>query len=174
MAETDVAAALRSGPESEAELRELAQAAAHAPTSELLHLLRTSSAAQASVLFRLLDKNTALELFEDLEPGDQADLIRALRGDDIAHLIDELDPDDRASLFDELPASVADRLLQGLDPAERQMTSTVLGYPRDSIGRYMSPEVLPINQDLTAGQAFQRVRADRRPGDDIPAAHRQR
>src|SRR5690625_8011190 len=56
----------------------------------------------------------------------------------VADIIGELDPDDRASLFDELPASVAERLMHGLDAGERAMTTTVLGYPRDSIGRYMS------------------------------------
>ena len=74
-------------------------------------------------------------------------------------IIGDLDPDDRASLFDELPASVVERLMQGLDADERAMTTMVLGYPRTSIGRYMSPEVLTLHPDQTIGEALVHVRA---------------
>ena len=39
------------------------------------------------------------------------------------------------------------------------MTAAVLGYPRDAIGRYMSPEVLNLHADWTAADAMEVVRA---------------
>ena len=150
---------LNTQPRSEAELQQLARLAVDVPTQELVYLTRAVPGAQAAILYRVLDRDVALAVFEDLDPGDQADLITALRGTDIADIIIELDPDDRAQLFDQLPAVVADRLMQGLDPDERRMTTAVLGYPRDSIGRYMSPEVLTIQQTLTVGEALERVQS---------------
>lgn len=149
---------LERGAASEHELRELAALAAELPTSELLYLLRSMPGTRAAILYRVLDKDTALAVFEDLAPADQADLIHALRSTEIADLIEDLDPDDRAQLFDQLPASVADRLMRGLNPEERRMTTAVLGYPRDAIGRYMSPEVITIEESATVQEALARVR----------------
>ena len=59
-------------------------------------------------------------------------------------LFEEMDPDDRARLTEEMPAKVARRLLAGLSPNERRLTSTLLGYPEDSAGRLMSPEVASL------------------------------
>jgi magnesium transporter len=150
---------LHRDPRSEGDLAALSTQARSLPVGELSYLVATSTAQRAAVLYRVLDKDTALSVFEDLTPADQAALVGALRSTETAELISALDPDDRAGLLDELPASVADRLITGLSPAERQMTATMLGYPRDAIGRYMSPEVLALPEDLTAAAALAQVRA---------------
>ncbi|WP_446666647.1 magnesium transporter [Flexivirga sp. B27] len=154
-----VATLVRRGPRGEADLEQLAAQARPLPARELSYLIRTTNAQHGAVLFRVLDKDTALAVFEVLPPGDQAALVGALRSSETAELIEQLDPDDRARLLDELPATVTDQLITGLSPAERRMTTTVLGYSRHAIGRYMSPEVLPLDQDLSAGDALERVRA---------------
>ena len=61
------------------------------------------------MLFRVLTKEEALDVFEDLPPAYQAELIGNLREPEVAHIVDGLDPDDRAELFGELPAGVASR-----------------------------------------------------------------
>ncbi|MCQ9369137.1 magnesium transporter [Brevibacterium sp. 50QC2O2] len=149
---------LRSGAPTRAHLPALARAAQALPVAELLYVMRSLPPARAAILYRVLEKDTALDVFDQLSAADQAELIGGLRTDEIAELIGNLDPDDRARLLDELPAKVADRLLAGLDPQERANTSVVLGYPKDSIGRHMSPEVLLLRADSTAGRALARVR----------------
>lgn len=129
------------------------------PQPELTRLVHTSTPLQSAVLFRILDKDEALAVFENLTPGYQAELIQNLREPEIAHIVDGLDPDDRAELFGELPANVVTRLMSGLDAEEREMTTAVLGYPKSAIGRYMSPEVLSLHADWTAAEAMEVVRA---------------
>ena len=150
---------LRGQPQSEAELERLAQQAHQLPAAELEYLIETRPATESALLFRVLDKPTALQVFEGLPSEHQAELISGLRTPHVGAIIGDLDPDDRASLFDELPASVVERLMQGLDADERAMTTMVLGYPRTSIGRYMSPEVLALHPDQTIGEALVHVRA---------------
>ena len=153
-----VQALLRSAPQSEAQLEQLAREAQTLPIVELVYLVETRPDTEAAILFRVLDKDTALAVFESLPAPHQAELISALRTQQVADIITDLDPDDRASLFDELPASVAERLLHGLDADQRAMTTAVLGYPREAIGRYMSPEVLTLSPGMTAGDALAHVR----------------
>lgn len=128
------------------------------PVHELTRLVSNRPIVQSAVLFRVLKKDEALAVFENLPPSYQADLIQALRGPDVAEIIEGLDPDDRAELFGELPAIVVKSMMKGLSHDERIKTSIVLGYPRDAIGRYMSPEVLSLHEDWDARRALEVVR----------------
>lgn len=107
-----------------------------------------------ALAFRALRKDMAIEVFEDLDPALQRELLDGLREEVTSDLVDRLDPDDRAVLFGELPAKVARKLLAELSDAERAMTSILLGYPADSVGRRMSPEVFAVPVTATADQAL--------------------
>lgn len=109
--------------------------------------------------FRLLDKDRAMEVFEDLDPPLQRELLDGLADSATAELFDGLDPDDRAALLPEVPAKVVARLLSGLSKRDRDLTVTLLGYPAKSAGRRMSPELVSVHQDFTVAQALERVRA---------------
>ncbi len=80
----------------------------------------------------------------------QKELIESLQDEEVAAAFADLDPDDRVALLDEVPAEVAARLMQDLSPAERELTADILGYPKKSIGRRMSPEVSGIGPGVTA------------------------
>lgn len=112
-----------------------------------------------AVVYRLLPKDQALDVFEGLDPALQGDLIRALRDEDVAQIFARLDPDDRVGLLDELPASVASRLLRGLTAPERELTGVVLGYPVRSIGRRMSPRYITAHPMMAVGEVLDRVRS---------------
>jgi magnesium transporter len=114
---------------------------------------------ERAIRFRRLDKDTAATAFDALDPPQQAELVDALASDRIRELIAELDPDDRARLLDEVPAGVARRLLAQLSPRDRWLTAELLGYPPESAGRIMSPEVLSLHVGQSAGEALERVRA---------------
>ncbi|MET0189261.1 MAG: magnesium transporter, partial [Pseudonocardia sediminis] len=66
----------------------------------------------------------------------------------------------RARMLGEVPASVANRVLAGLSPGERDMTASLLGYPALSAGRSMSPELVSLHSDDTVARAMDRVRRD--------------
>lgn len=120
--------------------------------------LRRSDRLTRALAFRALTKDFAIEVFEDLDPELQRELIADLRAEVTADLVDRLDPDDRAVLFDELPAKVARKLLSELSKDERDMTTALLGYPADSVGRRMSPEVVAVPVTETVEQALVRAR----------------
>ncbi|MDT0308143.1 magnesium transporter [Streptomyces sp. DSM 44917] len=115
-------------------------------------------AVESVITFRLLDKDRALEVFEELEPVDQQQILEGLRDQAFRDLVENMDPDDRARMLKEAPAKVAKRVLAGLSAHERQMTAALLGYPEGSVGRYMTPETVALPDDLTVGQALEVVR----------------
>jgi magnesium transporter len=131
---------------------------AQADVVEIAEELSRLSREQRAVPFRLLAKDRALEVFELLDPSLQQELLEGLRDTNVRQLFEEMDPDDRARLTEEMPAKVARRLLAGLSPNERRLTATLLGYPEDSAGRLMSPEVASLRANMTAAQALDRLR----------------
>ncbi len=128
------------------------------PIQDVVALVERSTATRAAVVLRLLSRRRSIEVFDTLDAAQQADLIRALGNAEVYEFFDELDPDDRVSLLDELPAEIADRLIRSLQPTERDVTGVVLGYPKGSIGRRMSPELPIIYADMTAEEALEELR----------------
>lgn len=113
----------------------------------------------AGVPFRLLDKDRALAVFEELDPPDQQRILAGLRDHTFRDLVEAMDPDDRARMLGEAPAKVVKRVLAGLSPNERRMTAALLGYPEDAVGRIMTPETVAVPQGLSAAAALEVVRA---------------
>lgn len=141
------------------DLAGISQALAPLNVSETLEQLERLSTIERAVAYRTLPKDRAIEVFERLDAALQADLVAGLKEADVAEVFAQLSPDDRVALLDELPASVAHRLISGLDEKERALTSTVLGYPQGSVGRVMSPEFVTTHPHITAGETLRRVRA---------------
>lgn len=129
------------------------------PPYQIADELARADAVEAVLLFRLLDKDRALTVFEELDPSGQHKVLSGLRDQAFYDLVEDMDPDDRARLLGEAPAKFARHVLAGLSPHERSMTAALLGYPEGSVGRYMSPEIVAIRRHLTAGQALEVVRA---------------
>ena len=121
----------------------------------LAHLPRE----QPAIAFRLLAKDQALDAFENLDRAAKRELVTRLAEREVQDVFVALDPDDRVELLDELPASVASSLLRTVPEDARAATNVVLGYPKGSIGRRMSPEFVHVRPEDTLGVALARVRA---------------
>ncbi|GAC56149.1 magnesium transporter MgtE [Gordonia hirsuta DSM 44140 = NBRC 16056] len=136
--------------------------------SEILHPLAPQEAAALledlpanlrTIGFRLLHKHQALEVFDNFDTDSQAELIHELGSSEVARAFDNLEPEDRAELLDELPSSVAKQLVRSLSPEERELTAVVLGFPRGSVGRRMSPDFIHAFSDDDAATVLDRVKA---------------
>src|SRR5690554_4276454 len=81
-------------------------------TPDVLRLLNRLNRRRRAIVYRLLDKDHALWVFERLSPSLQWELLETLQEQDVISLFTGLGPDDRVRLLDELPATVAARLLR--------------------------------------------------------------
>ncbi|ALV44677.1 magnesium transporter [Arthrobacter alpinus] len=136
----------------------VSQALAPLDISETLEQLERLNTIERALAYRTLPKGRAVEVFERLDAALQADLVSGLQESEVADVFAQLSPDDRVALMDELPASLANRLILGLNEKERALTSTVLGYPQRAVGRFMSPEFVTTHPHLSVGETFARVR----------------
>ena len=112
------------------------------------------------ILFRLLSREMAKETFQHLSHDEQEDIIEsmAVNIDKVTDLLNDLDPDDRTAFFEELPGEVSQRLMQMLSKEEREIATQLLGYPKETIGRLMTPEYVAVKPHFTVQQALEHIR----------------
>lgn len=139
-------------------LRDLRTSLDALSTGDVVDFLERLGVKDRAVTFRLLPKDTAVEVLDMLDQSLQREIIEGLQDVDVAHFFESLDPDDRVRLMDEMPASVARKMMRHLDPRERSLTNIVLGYPEGTIGRQMSPEFVALPERWTVSQAMEKVR----------------
>ncbi len=112
------------------------------------------------ILFRLLHRDQAKEVFQLLPHDKQKEITLSLAENShkISNLLNDIAPDDRTAFFEELPGKMTQRLIQVLTPEQRTITNQLLGYPKDSIGRLMTPEYVAIKTHFTVEQALNHIR----------------
>ncbi len=127
---------------------------------QIAELLKELSDKESIILFRLLNRAQSKDVFQLLPLIDQQNIIEGLAKNTqrLSDLLNDLEPDDRTAFFEELPGQVAQGLMQLLTPEERSITTQLLGYPEDSIGRLMTPEYVAIRPNYTVAQAFEHIR----------------
>jgi magnesium transporter len=113
-----------------------------------------------AVLLRLLPRDVAAEVFEYLPLDDQEKTLHALGNEQVAQILNDIAPDDRTRLLEELPAAATQKLLSLLNPEERKIATELLGYPKKSIGRRMTPEYVAIKQSWTAAEVLEHLRQE--------------
>ena len=125
---------------------------------DVARLLRDLPEGQEVMAFRLLPKDQAVAVFEQMEPQEQRQLLESFHTDAAKELFNELSPDVRTRLLDEVPDIVARQLIQLLDPQERKATVALLGYEDGTAGRVMTPDLVELSRDMTVSQAMEHIR----------------
>ena len=128
------------------------------PPPEVAELLADLDRKNRMVVFRLLPRRLAGEVFALLDADVQNLMIELLASEEVRGLLAGLTPDDRTALFEELPAGVLHRLLALLPDAQRREALTLLSYPEDSVGRLMTTAYITLRPEWTVRQALEHLR----------------
>jgi magnesium transporter len=126
--------------------------------SDIAELIIDLPAEDEGIIFRMLSREKAAAVFEYLPRGVQRDLLKSLSSDTVKAILNDMTPDDRTRLFDTLPAEVTRQLLDTLSPEELKSARELLGYPKGTVGRYMTPEYVALPPDITAREALDLIR----------------
>ncbi|HRB08126.1 MAG TPA: magnesium transporter [Niabella sp.] len=100
----------------------------------------------------------AVNVFKLLDIGEQKRIIQELSPSHTAALLNELPADDRTDFLEELPDNVVRELIKLLDPEERRITLSLLGYPENSIGRLMNPDYVYVYPYNTVSEVFATIK----------------
>lgn len=110
------------------------------------------------VIYRLLSKEKASEVFAELDSDVQEKLISYLTDKELRSMMNELFMDDAADLIEEMPAYVVKRILKNIKPENRKIINELLNYPEDSAGSMMTVELVDLKEQMTVNEAFDRIK----------------
>ena len=110
------------------------------------------------IMFRILPKELAADVFVEMEPDMQETLIKSFSDKELEEVMDQLYLDDTVDIIEEMPANVVRRILRHTDPELRRSINTVLHYPKASAGSIMTIEYVDLRKDMTVLDAFTRIR----------------
>ncbi len=123
---------------------------------------------QIVVVYRLLSKDVAAEVFVELDSDMQEKLINAFTDKELKNVIDDLFMDDTVDLIEEMPANVVKRILKTQKAEDRKLINDLLKYPEDSAGSIMTTEFVDLKENMTVKDAIDKIR---KIGDDAESIY---
>ena len=113
---------------------------------------------RAAVIFRMLKKDSAAEIFAELDPDLQTKLVGLMTDREVKEIYEELYVDDAVDTLEEMPANVVKRILQLATAQTRAEINRFLAYPEDSAGSVMTSEFIDLKKNMTCEQAIAHIR----------------
>ncbi|MBF7097742.1 magnesium transporter [Alkalibacter mobilis] len=128
----------------------------HAP--DIADAMEEVNDKESLLMFRLLPKDLAVEVFSHLESFYQAKLSQLIKEDELRELVNELNFDDKIDYLEEIPAILVKKILQNTPENERKLINQFLNYPEYSAGSIMTIEFVDLKKLMTVKQAIARIR----------------
>lgn len=110
------------------------------------------------LLYRILPKELAADVFVEMDSDVQEGLIRGFSDLELREVLDELYVDEAVDIIEEMPATVVKRILKHADPVMRKSINEILKYPEDAAGSIMTTEYVDLKKQMTVRDAFTRIR----------------
>ena len=111
-----------------------------------------------ALVFRLLPKAQAAEVFANLDVEDQEHIINAISDAELGNIVEELYVDDAVDMMEELPANVVKRVMRTATPETRNLINQYLKYPENSAGSIMTAEFIDLKKYMNVRESIARIR----------------
>lgn len=127
--------------------------------ADIAELLEHTDDKLSIIVFRLLSKDAAADVFSHMSPEKQIALSRLTNDEELAIIVNELFFDDKIDFLEEMPAYVVKKILKNSSETERKLVNHFLNYPDSSAGGLMTIEFVDLNKHMTVAQALEKIRA---------------
>lgn len=128
------------------------------PAVDVAELLEELEPEVAVVIFRLLKKVKAADVFSYLSTAKGIELLEVFSREQLSDVMNNLEPDERVALMEELPGDLTQRLFNSMDPKNIAQVRMLLGYPAESVGRLMTTNYVKIKKDWSVEKSFEHIR----------------
>lgn len=136
----------------------LKEVLADVPPADIAELLVELDGDVAVVVFRLLKKNIAADVFAELPSNKGVTLLELFTKQQLSEVMSNLEPDEQVALMEELPGDLTQRVMNSMRPSDQLQVKKLLGYPEDSVGRLMTPRYVRVKSDWTVKRSMEHIR----------------
>ena len=127
---------------------------------DIAEFIEELEAEKKVLVYRMLPKELAADVFSFLEVDDQEHIINSITDYELGKIVEDLYVDDAVDMLEELPAIVVKRVLQNATPETRNLINQFLQYPENSAGSIMTAEYIGLKRNMTVEQAFAYIRVN--------------
>ena len=127
-------------------------------SAEIARLLEGVSPKERIQLWVNIDPGTQGDILKDLSEDVQSQLLNKMDVDSIVKATEGLDMDDLADIVPVLPESALHNLLLTLDHKHRDHLKRVLSYPEDSAGGLMNIDIITVRDDVNVRTVIRYLR----------------
>lgn len=128
------------------------------PPVDIAELLEELDTKYSLLVFRMLHKDVAVEVFAHLSVKQQTNFSLMIKEDELKEILEELYFDDKIDFLEEMPSSVVKKILKYSTETERKLINQFLNYPENSAGSLMTIEFVDLKKELTIDEALLHVR----------------
>ena len=125
---------------------------------DIAALIEELDSERTVVVFRMLPKEVATDVFAELPVETQTHIINSITDQEISEIVEDLFLDDAVDMMEELPATVVKRVLKNTRPETRNLINQSLNYPENSAGSIMTAEYIGLKKNMTVEQSFAYIR----------------
>jgi magnesium transporter len=128
------------------------------PSVDIAELFSEVESRYHAVLLRLLSKETAADVFVELDTDTQMALIESFTDHELAGILEEMYLDDTVDIIEEMPAAVVKRIIKFSSKEEREMINRLLLFDKDTAGAIMTTEYVRLVPEMTVRDALHHIR----------------
>ena len=125
---------------------------------DIAEILNDVDEEKVMLIFRLLPKDLASDVFVEMDSDTQKVLIAAFTDKELSNIVNDLFVDDTVDIMEEMPSNVVRRILRVSNQDTRDSVNKLLGYPKDSAGTILTPECITLRPTMTVNQALAKMR----------------
>lgn len=128
------------------------------PAVDIAELLEDLKPEIAVVIFRLIKKAKAADVFSHLSSAKGVELLEIFSKQQLSDVMNNLEPDERVALMEELPGHLTQKVLNSMDRENIALVRRLLGYTEESVGRLMTTNYVRVKEDWTVEKSFEHIR----------------
>ncbi|NMB26913.1 MAG: magnesium transporter [Tissierellia bacterium] len=126
--------------------------------ADVAELLEPLDIHTSLLIFRMLPKDLAVDVFAHFSVEQQRDFIGVVTDKELKDIIDELFFDDMIDIIEEVPANIVKKILLNAKEEERSLINQFLRYPPDSAGSIMTIEYVDLKKTMTVRDALDHIK----------------
>lgn len=125
---------------------------------DIAYLLEELDSEKSLIVFRILPKDTAVEVFSHISKESQVHIGQSITSEELTNIVNELYLDDSVDFLEELPANMVKKILQNTEKQKRDLINQFLNYPENSAGSIMTIEYVELKKEMTVKDALSYIK----------------
>ena len=139
--------------------KELKTRLSEIPSVDIAEIFAEVESKYHAVILRLLSKETAADVFVELDTDVQMALIESFTDHELGAILEEMYLDDTVDIIEEMPAAVVKRIIKFSSKEEREMINRLLLFDKDTAGAIMTTEYVRLIPEMTVSEALAHIKS---------------